>query len=61
MGFLRGVATGYLYSQTHALTSVMLERPAVSHRKEGNSYYNTILHFNDNLERLIVSALPKVF
>lgn len=61
MGFLCGVAIGYLYSQTYALASVQVERMAVSHWKEGDSYYNSIIRFNDNFEGLLVSASPQVF
>lgn len=61
MGFLCEVAISYLYSQMHALTSVQVERMAVSHWKEGDSYYNSIIHFNDNFEGLLVSAPPKSF
>lgn len=61
MGFLCGVAIGYLYSQTYALASVQVETIAVSHWKEGDSYYNSIIRFNDNFEGLLVSASPQVF
>lgn len=61
MGFLCGVAISYLYSQTHALTSVQVERMAVSHWKEGDGYYNSIIHFNKNFKGLLVSAPTKSF
>jgi len=53
-----GVAISYLCSQTHALASVQVERMAISHWKEGDSYYGSIMDFNDNFEGLLIS-LPQ--
>lgn len=38
------------------LTTVQVERLAVSHWKEGDRSCNSIIHFNDNFEGLLGSA-----